>query len=59
MIGWYICACGGVGFREVGGEPIARREAVFTPRENQSQDGRQCILRVRTNRKRGGSIYSA
>eukprot|EP00976_Prorocentrum_cordatum_P024206 493116-Prorocentrum_minimum.AAC.2 len=27
--------------------------------ENQSQEGRQYILRVRTNRKRGGGIYSA
>eukprot|EP00976_Prorocentrum_cordatum_P113449 1195701-Prorocentrum_minimum.AAC.1 len=40
-------------------EPIARGEAVYTPRENQSQEGRQYILRVRTNCKRGGSIYSA
>eukprot|EP00959_Pyramimonas_sp_CCMP1952_P349055 7313516-Pyramimonas_sp.AAC.2 len=38
--------------------PIARGVAVYTPRENQSQEGWQYVLRVRTNRKRGGSIYS-
>eukprot|EP00976_Prorocentrum_cordatum_P041905 849164-Prorocentrum_minimum.AAC.2 len=29
-------------------------EEVYTPCENQSQEGRRYVLRVRTNRKRGG-----
>eukprot|EP00976_Prorocentrum_cordatum_P114328 1195833-Prorocentrum_minimum.AAC.2 len=33
--------------------------STYTPRENQSQEGRRYILRARTNRKRGGGIYSA
>eukprot|EP00976_Prorocentrum_cordatum_P090813 1188264-Prorocentrum_minimum.AAC.1 len=40
-------------------EPIAGGEAVYTQRENQTQEGRQYIPSVRTNRKRGGSIYPA
>ena len=39
--------------------PIARGEAVYTQRENQSQEERHYILSVRTNRRRGGSIYPA
>eukprot|EP00976_Prorocentrum_cordatum_P072043 1180561-Prorocentrum_minimum.AAC.1 len=37
-------------------EPIAGGEAVYTQRESQSQEGRQYIPSVRTNRRRGGSI---
>eukprot|EP00959_Pyramimonas_sp_CCMP1952_P281028 5874369-Pyramimonas_sp.AAC.4 len=39
------------------GEPIAGGEAVYTQHENQSQEGRQYLPSVRTNLRRGGSIY--
>eukprot|EP00959_Pyramimonas_sp_CCMP1952_P200091 4184860-Pyramimonas_sp.AAC.1 len=37
----------------------ARRITSASHQENQSQEGRQYVLSVRTNRRRGGSIYSA
>eukprot|EP00959_Pyramimonas_sp_CCMP1952_P077123 1611991-Pyramimonas_sp.AAC.2 len=42
-------------------EPIAGGEAVYTNRsENQSQEGRRYIpIAVRTDRRRGGSIYQS
>eukprot|EP00959_Pyramimonas_sp_CCMP1952_P207155 4333408-Pyramimonas_sp.AAC.1 len=47
-------------WRGGGVEPEASSSAVVSEErlENQSQEGRQYMLRMRTNRKRGGSIYS-
>eukprot|EP00976_Prorocentrum_cordatum_P099483 1191858-Prorocentrum_minimum.AAC.1 len=36
-----------------------RGRGVCSRRENQSREGRRYILRVRTNPRRGGGIYSA
>eukprot|EP00976_Prorocentrum_cordatum_P077051 1182539-Prorocentrum_minimum.AAC.3 len=38
---------------------VVLRELSHRVALNQSQEGRRYILRVRTNRKRGGGIYSA
>eukprot|EP00959_Pyramimonas_sp_CCMP1952_P253991 5306085-Pyramimonas_sp.AAC.1 len=40
-------------------EPIAGGETVYTQHKNQSQEGRQYIPSMRTNRRRGDSIYPA
>eukprot|EP00976_Prorocentrum_cordatum_P085111 1185932-Prorocentrum_minimum.AAC.3 len=37
---------------------LAQHLAVYTQRENQSQEGRQRISSMRTSRRRGGSIHS-